>query len=73
MTFACGVDSAFKLCSDFFALTVQRLMSLLALYQQPETPYTACPFTGHAPDYNDYAHLERIAEWQVEENDDEKE
>lgn len=58
---------------DFFALTMQRLMSLLALYQQPETPYTACPFTGYAPSYNDYAHLERIAEWQVEENDDEKE
>ena len=48
-----------------------KLEDLLAKYNDPDTGYPACPKIKYQPVYNDYAHLERLAEWQDQgENDD---
>lgn len=36
---------------------------LIAAFDDPARPYPACPDPRLAPRYNDYAHLERLAEW----------
>lgn len=50
----------------------QNLRQLLERYHQAAQPYTACPNPKYAPKYNDYAHLERTAEWQTEDEGDEQ-
>ena len=50
----------------------QNLRQLLERYHQTAQPYTACPNPKYAPKYNDYAHLERTAEWQTEDEGDEQ-
>jgi ATP-dependent helicase/nuclease subunit B len=32
-------------------------------FSNPNTPYPALPWPAYGPHFNDYAHLERIAEW----------
>jgi len=39
------------------------LRSLLAAFDDPQTPYHAVPDSRHEPRFNDYAHLARIREW----------
>lgn len=39
------------------------LEALVALYDDPETPYRAIRRPGFRYDYDDYAHLARVAEW----------
>ncbi len=43
--------------------TEQGLLDLIAVFDNPDTPYYAVPYLDKAPTYNDYAHLERILEW----------
>lgn len=44
--------------------THENLIHLINLFRQKDTPYSACPLKNVQPTYNDYAHLERLAEWQ---------
>jgi len=39
------------------------LISLIARYDDPATPYAAVPRREFAPRFNDYAHLARVKEW----------
>ena len=39
------------------------LERLIAAFDDPDTPYHACPDFPNRPRFNDYAHLERLAEW----------
>ena len=39
------------------------VLSLVSSFDNPETPYNSVPDNDHAPRFNDYAHLARIAEW----------
>jgi ATP-dependent helicase/nuclease subunit B len=39
------------------------LRALVARFENPATPYLAQPRAAYAPDYTDYAHLARVAEW----------
>lgn len=39
------------------------LAALVALFDDPATPYRSQPRPGWAPRYTDYAHLARVAEW----------
>ena len=39
------------------------LLTLIAEFDDPDTPYHALPRPGVVPNWNDYAHLERIQEW----------
>ncbi len=48
------------------------LINLVALFDQAETPYFAVPDLEKAPRFNDYAHLERIKEWAVTDDNSEE-
>jgi len=49
--------------SETAAAALAGLRGLIAAYADPKTPYHACPDPARAPRFNDYAHLERLAEW----------
>ena len=51
--------SAENLVQDSF----NGLVNLIHTFNNPETPYEACPVAGKEPTYNDYEHLSRFAEW----------
>ncbi len=54
------------LSGDTDALSVAAidgLRDLVAIFDDPATPYAATPRPEWAPRYNDYAHLARILEW----------
>jgi len=53
---------------DAMALAEKALAGLgrlIACFDDPATPYFACPRPSQAPRYNDYEHLERVKEWSV--------
>lgn len=45
------------------AEALEGLRALVALFDDPETPYLARPAPRHAPAYSDYGHLARVGEW----------
>lgn len=53
------------------AASLQGLSALVALYDEPSTPYRAIRRPGFRYDYDDYAHLARVAEWSAHAEDDE--
>ncbi|MFO1087197.1 MAG: double-strand break repair protein AddB [Reyranellaceae bacterium] len=61
-----GDGGAVKPVEDSDAL-VPRMLELVermaTLYASPDTPYRAVPWSAFMPFFNDYKHLERIAEW----------
>ncbi|MBP5534409.1 MAG: PD-(D/E)XK nuclease family protein [Alphaproteobacteria bacterium] len=57
---------------NFWKEILDRLSYLLSCYQDKNTPYSAHPQVGREQTYNDYAHLERQAEWQVKDGDEEE-
>jgi ATP-dependent helicase/nuclease subunit B len=54
---------------------VPKMLALLdkmsADFAKQETPYAALPWPQHLPAFNDYEHLERVAEWSTAGDDDE--
>jgi ATP-dependent helicase/nuclease subunit B len=50
--------------------SVAQLTKLVALYSDPATPYKALRRARFNYDYDDYAHLARVAEWSAETIDD---
>ena len=46
------------------------LLRLIAVYADPKIPYISRPRADHAPRYTDFAHLARIREWAVADDDD---
>jgi ATP-dependent helicase/nuclease subunit B len=46
---------------------VPQMLALVAKmidrFGDPSTPYTALPWPEFIPHFNDYEHLERVAEW----------
>ena len=47
------------------------LLALIAEFDEPNTPYHALPRPDAKPNWNDYAHLERVQEWSSGETEDE--
>ena len=45
------------------------LTHLIALFDDPETPYPARPHPARALRFNDYAHLARLKEWAAEDGE----
>jgi ATP-dependent helicase/nuclease subunit B len=43
---------------------------MAARFANRDTPYIALPWPEFIPHFNDYAHLERAAEWSVAGDDD---
>ena len=63
-------DVSSKLNMETFLDDIKaRLMRLLGEYEDQKTAYPACPKLKYAPVFNDYAHLERLPEWQEEGED----
>lgn len=68
-----GLETPFKrMCLDhekghdidhLLSQTEEKLVSLLEFFSKPHSPYYATPHNEYALRYNDYAHLERQAEW----------
>ncbi len=44
---------------------------MAAHFAKPGTSYPALPWPRYVPHFNDYAHLERIAEWSTAGDDEE--
>ncbi len=49
--------------ADIVARTREGLKKLIAVFNDPETPYYALPAPDNAPRFNDYEHLARVKEW----------
>ena len=49
--------------ADVVRLAADRLRELVALFDDPDTPYLAQPHPGLAPVRSDFAQLARVAEW----------
>ncbi|ARJ64853.1 double-strand break repair protein AddB [Magnetospirillum sp. ME-1] len=45
------------------AEALEGLHALVAVFDDPATPYAARPHPEHAPKYSDYLHLARVREW----------
>ncbi len=60
-----------KTAENLIQESFEGLKTLIYIFNQPETPYEACPIPGKAPKYNDYEHLSRSAEWIHGEGSDE--
>jgi ATP-dependent helicase/nuclease subunit B len=61
-----GDGGAVKEIEDGEALVpamIALLHKLIEHFSNPATPYTALPWPEFIPHFNDYAHLERVAEW----------
>ncbi|HPG88454.1 MAG TPA: double-strand break repair protein AddB [Hyphomicrobium sp.] len=56
--------------SALAATALQGLESLVALYDDEATPYRATRRPGFRYDYDDYAHLARVAEWSAHSDDE---
>ncbi|CAA7614549.1 double-strand break repair protein AddB [Magnetospirillum sp. SS-4] len=52
-------DDPFRLASE----ALEGLKALVAVFDDPATPYGARPHPEHAPKYSDYLHLARLREW----------
>ncbi|HEY3918670.1 MAG TPA: double-strand break repair protein AddB [Stellaceae bacterium] len=51
--------------------TLAGMKELIAAFDDPTRPYLAMPRLDRAPRYSDYAHLERVKEWQAGEEEEE--
>lgn len=63
-----GLEEKTPFGKDFDALVDAHragLTRLLDAYRDAATPYLSLPWPGHAPRYNDYAHLARVKEWSM--------
>jgi len=61
-----GDGGAVKAIEDSETLVpamVALLHRMIEHFGNPATPYTALPWPEFIPHFNDYAHLERVAEW----------
>jgi hypothetical protein len=46
---------------------------MIDAFYEAEAPYVAIPQPAYGPAFNDYAHLERLDEWQTRVDPDEEE
>ncbi len=64
---------AVKDVAEVIAATERVLGEMIDAFYKAGAPYTAIPQPAHAPAFNDYAHLERLDEWQTRVDADEEE
>lgn len=58
-----GKVSEIKNSDELVAAMLALVDRMATLFAQPGTPYPALPWPAYIPHFNDYAHLERMAEW----------
>ena len=67
-----GRVSEIKAAAELVPAMIEQVEKMAELFAQPGTPYTALPWPAYIPHFNDYAHLERAAEWSTTGKDDEE-
>ena len=58
-----GKVSEIKAADELVPAMLALVEKMAEQFAEPGTPYTALPWPSHVPHFNDYAHLERAAEW----------
>ncbi len=59
----CKIQTETQNLDSLVAQAEAGLENLIATFNNPHIPYTAIPRARFAPDFDDYAHLARLAEW----------
>ena len=67
-----GKVSEIKAADELVPAMLALVEKMAEHFAQPGTPYTALPWPAYIPYFNDYAHLERAAEWSTVGKDDEE-
>ena len=70
-----GKDSGGKVVpvsspEEIISKAEEGFLRLLRFFEKEDTPYVACPDLDTKPRYNDYEHLERLAEWSTQKDED---
>jgi ATP-dependent helicase/nuclease subunit B len=58
-----GKVTEIKNSDELMAAMLALVNRMAAHFARPDTPYPALPWPAYLPHFNDYAHLERMAEW----------
>lgn len=58
-----GKVSEIKDSDDLVVEMMALVQKMAEHFANPKTPYPALPWPAYGPHFNDYAHLERVAEW----------
>ncbi len=58
-----GKVSEIKGSDELVAEMMALVQKMAEHFANPDTPYAALPWPAYGPHFNDYAHLERVAEW----------
>ena len=58
-----GKVSEIKGSDELVAKMMVLVEKMAEHFANPDTPYPALPWPAYGPHFNDYAHLERVAEW----------
>jgi ATP-dependent helicase/nuclease subunit B len=58
-----GAVKVIEESDDLVAAMVALVQRMIAHFAKPSTPYEALPWPEFSPHFNDYEHLERVAEW----------
>ncbi len=66
-----GKVSEIKAADELVPAMLALVDKMAAHFAKPGTPYPALPWPAYIPAFNDYEHLERVAEWSTAGGDDE--
>ena len=66
-----GKVSEIKASDELVPAMLALVDKMAAHFAKPGTPYPALPWSAYIPAFNDYEHLERVAEWSTAGGDDE--
>jgi ATP-dependent helicase/nuclease subunit B len=66
-----GKVSEIKASNELVPAMLALVEKMAAHFAKPGTPYPALPWSAYIPAFNDYEHLERVAEWSTAGGDDE--
>lgn len=58
-----GQVAEIKAGDELVPAMLELVERMAAHFANPASPYPALPFPAYSPHFNDYAHLERVAEW----------
>jgi ATP-dependent helicase/nuclease subunit B len=61
-----------KKSEELVPAMVELITKMATDFANPHTPYAALPWPQHLPTFNDYEHLERVAEWSTAGDDDDE-
>ena len=64
-----AIDAVDAGIAELVAETEAGLRTLIATFDDPDTPYHAVPDAGRRPRFNDYEHLARVGEWAAGDDD----